>query len=90
MNYMCCCRDCPIMTNRSFGNYMRKIDACCIFFAGGGNKISKSRANKQNRLRSQLRRQRNDVYKFKPKTFPGIAKAMAEQLAGRLGGHEDE
>lgn len=52
--------------------------------------MSKSRANKQNRLRSQLRRQRNDVYKFKPKTFPGIAKAMAEQLAGRLGGHEDE
>ncbi len=26
--------------------------------------MSKSRANKQNRLRSQLRRQRNDVYKF--------------------------
>lgn len=30
-------------------------------------KMSKSRANKQNRLRSRLRRQRNDVYKFKSK-----------------------
>lgn len=29
--------------------------------------MSKSRANKQNRLRSQLWRQRNDVYKFKTK-----------------------
>ena len=29
--------------------------------------MSKSRANKQNRLRSQIRRQRNDVYKFKTK-----------------------
>lgn len=27
--------------------------------------MSKSRANKQNRLRSQIKRQRNDVYKFK-------------------------
>lgn len=29
--------------------------------------MSKSRANKQNRLRSQIRRQKNDVYKFKQK-----------------------
>lgn len=29
--------------------------------------MGKSRANKQNRLRSQIRRQRNDVYKFKTK-----------------------
>lgn len=29
--------------------------------------MSKSRANKQNRLRSQIRRQRNDVYKFASK-----------------------
>lgn len=27
--------------------------------------MSKSRANKQNRLRAQIKRQRNDVYKFK-------------------------
>ena len=27
--------------------------------------MSKSRANKQNRLRSQIKRQKNDVYKFK-------------------------
>ena len=27
--------------------------------------MSKSRANKQNQLRSQIRRQKNDVYKFK-------------------------
>lgn len=26
--------------------------------------MAKSRANKQNRLRSQISRQRNDVYKF--------------------------
>lgn len=30
-------------------------------------KMSKSRVNKQNQLRSQIRRQRNDVYKFKAK-----------------------
>lgn len=29
--------------------------------------MSKSRANKRNRLRSQIKPQRNDVYKFKPK-----------------------
>lgn len=29
--------------------------------------MSKSRANKQNRLRSQIRKQKNDVYKFKSK-----------------------
>lgn len=29
--------------------------------------MSKSRVNKQNQLRSQIRRQRNDVYKFKAK-----------------------
>lgn len=29
--------------------------------------MGKSRANKQNQLRSQIRRQRNDVYKFKTK-----------------------
>lgn len=27
--------------------------------------MSKSRANKQNRLRAQIKRQKNDVYKFK-------------------------
>lgn len=27
--------------------------------------MSKSRANKQNRLRVQIKRQKNDVYKFK-------------------------
>ena len=27
--------------------------------------MSKSRANKQNRLRDRIKRQRNDVYKFK-------------------------
>ena len=27
--------------------------------------MGKSRANKQNRLRAQIKRQRNDVYKFK-------------------------
>jgi len=26
--------------------------------------MSRSRANKQNRLRSQIRKQKNDVYKF--------------------------
>lgn len=29
--------------------------------------MGKGRINKQNRLRSQIRRQRNDVYKFKAK-----------------------
>jgi len=29
--------------------------------------MSKSRANKQNRLRSQIRKQKNDVYKFTSK-----------------------
>lgn len=27
--------------------------------------MSKSRANKRNRLRAQIKRQKNDVYKFK-------------------------
>lgn len=31
----------------------------------GRQEMSKSRANKQNRLRSQIKRQKNDVYKFK-------------------------
>lgn len=31
----------------------------------GREEMSKSRANKQNRLRAQIKRQKNDVYKFK-------------------------
>lgn len=50
---------------------MCKVDACSILASGRGDMMSKSRANKQNRLRSQLRRQRNDVYKFRAKRKRG-------------------
>lgn len=40
--------------------------------------MSKSRANKQNRLRSQIRRQRNDVYKFKAKKEETICRKKSK------------
>lgn len=42
--------------------------------------MSKSRANKQNRLRAQIKRQRNDVYKFKGrKKVAGISTNKLER-----------
>lgn len=43
--------------------------------------MSKSRTNKQNRLRSQIGRQKNDIYKFrgkKPKQGKSIHRGLAE------------
>ena len=49
------------------GNFGMRADTARIGNWRTKEEMSKSRVNKQNRLRSQIRRQRNDVYKFKTK-----------------------